>query len=90
MGYSYRYEEVRQAFIDKSGFNPFIDYVKRWFVKVDPESVSALFPKCVIVITGFGEDEGDIWRVAYQHGEAFWKWSLDLDDIPMPDLTDRL
>lgn len=91
MGYYTKYEieilpenkEIRQYFIDNTGFVE--DDTSKWYEsEKDCITISSNNKGYLIVVTGKGENCGDIWKQAFLNGEKLWEWKLNLviPDVP--------
>ncbi len=94
MGYYTKYEieilpkneEIRQYFIDNTGFVE--DDVSKWYESFsDCVNISNDNKGYLIVLTGKGENCGDVWKQAFLNGKKVWEWKLNL---VIPDVPDEI
>lgn len=76
MGYYTQYdisensEEIIEAIENKSGYSCIGEDVIKWYsCRQDMREVSLLFPDTVLVVSGEGEESGDIWKAYYKNGK---------------------
>lgn len=94
MGYYTKYEidilpkneEIRQYFIDNTGFVE--DDTSKWYEsESDCINISSKNKGYLIVVTGKGENCGDVWKQAFFNGKKVWEWKLNL---VIPDVPDEI
>lgn len=76
-------EEIKQEFIDNTGFVE--DDKTKWCDhEKDSVEISSNNKGYLIVVTGKGEDSGDVWKKAFVSGKKVWEWKLDdtMPDVP--------
>jgi hypothetical protein len=79
-------EEIRQYFIDNTGFVE--DDVSKWYESFsDCVNISNDNKGYLIVLTGKGENCGDVWKQAFLNGKKVWEWKLNL---VIPDVPDEI
>lgn len=93
MGYNTQYElniipnnhEIFEVFQEDSGFHE--EEAVTWYDwRRDCISISLSNPGYLIVVTGKGEEAGDMWRRAFLNGSLVWEWVMDSDIPDVPDL----
>jgi hypothetical protein len=60
------------------------DSIKWYSQEPDCIEVSKRFPNYLIVVTGFGEENADVWKAAYFNGKKVWNWSLTFELPKVP------
>lgn len=70
-------------FLSETGF---VEEVQtKWYeYREDCKTMSRTNPGYLIVVTGHGEENGDIWREAFLDGEMVWEWTLDANIPEVP------
>lgn len=62
------------------------EQVEKWYEYEDHlKTVSALFPTTLVVLSGEGEESGDIWRKCFLAGEIVDTWNPGITPPPIPD-----
>lgn len=67
--YSLDYEVEISNFTDYS--HCFEDCIKWYDCENDMRNFSKQYPETVFIITGYGEENDDIWRAYFQNGKMF-------------------
>jgi hypothetical protein len=74
--------ELYQHFIDEY----YIGEDTKWYsYDTDCKRISKSdYPNTLIILSGVGEESGDIWKKAFLNGEIVWEWKLDatIPDVP--------
>ena len=76
-------EDLYTEFVEDTGYIE-NDSTKWYECDKDCERLSSENLGYLIVVTGEGEEAGDVWRKAFLNGECVWEWRLEsnIPDVP--------
>ena len=82
-------EELYTEFVEYTGYIE--DDSTKWYARdADCKRLSSENLGYLIVVTGKGEDSGDVWKKAFLNGDLVWEWRLEnnIPDVPK-SITDN-
>lgn len=77
-------DSVKEAYKKEMGFDIFEERTTMYNETTISKLISLIFPKAFLVMEGYGEENGDIWRRIYNNGEVVDEWILDSSIPPIP------
>lgn len=80
-------EEIYNLFLDDTDFIE--DDSTKWYSwKEDCKMLSKFNLGYLIILSGEGERNGDIWKATFLNGEVVWEWQLKIPEVPK-DIIER-
>jgi hypothetical protein len=77
-------EEIYNLFLEDTGYIE--DDSTKWYSwGEDCQGLSKQNLGYLIILSGTGESDGDIWKTAFLNGELVWQWRLDYKIPEVPD-----